>query len=152
MELGSYLGFGTVPLWYGAQDGHKQAVIAVDAYKPMTGWIGELYGPDNEETWRKNTILAGTTPFLVKKDVRDAAETWALQIALLVHDLGSKNRMPDDVMAWERHIVVGGTIAMRDIDDYSMGTEEAVSRLLATGRWGMRKNWPAFITSLEKIA
>jgi hypothetical protein len=152
VELGSYLGFGTVPLCYGAQDGNGNDVFAVDAYAPMNGWIGEPYGPSNEEEFWRNTALADVHPFLVKEDVLDAERKCDYPVSLLVHDLGSLNRMPKDVVAWERHVVIGGTIAVRDIDDYRMGTEEAVGRLIATGRWGLRKNWPAFVTSVERIA
>jgi hypothetical protein len=127
-------------------------VFAVDAYAPMHGWIGEPYGPSNEEEFWRNTALADVHPFLIKKDVRDAAYECDYPVSLLIHDLGSLCRMPDDVMLWERHVIIGGTIAVRDIDDYRMGTESAISRLIATGRWGLRKNWPAFITSVERIA
>lgn len=151
VELGCYLGFGTVPLWYGAQDGSKERVIAVDAYKPMKGWIGEPYGPDNEVTWHTNMQLAGCEPRLVIGDVHELSRIWITPISLLVHDLGSLNRMPSDVLDWEKHVIVGGKIAMRDIDDYRMGTKEAVERLSKTGRWALPEARQAFITTMERI-
>lgn len=151
VELGSYLGFGTVPLWYGAQDGNKENVIAVDAYKKMFGWVGEPYGPDNEVTWHENMQLAGCTPRLVIGDVHELSRIWITPVSLLVHDLGSLNRMPQDVMDWEKHVIVGGKIAMRDIDHYRMGTGEAVRLLNATGRWKKRELHAAFITTMERI-
>ena len=154
VELGSYLGFGTVPLWYGAQDGNQGDVIAVDAYKPMHGWIGEPYGPDNEEQWHTNMRLSGCSPRLVIGDVHDLSLTWDKwnpPISLLVHDLGSLNRMPQDVMDWERHVIPGGTIAMRDIDDYRMGTQQAILNLSNTGRWAFAEKYPAFITTMRKV-
>lgn len=151
VELGSYHGNGTAALWFGARDGHRNKVIAVDAYKSMKGWIGEPYEPEDMEIWYKNIEKAKIYPSLVQSDVQELSRRWKEPIALLVHDLGSKGRMPRDVLEWERHIVIGGIIAMRDIDDYSMGTDEAVKRLVATGRWGKRKTWDAFITSMERI-
>jgi hypothetical protein len=151
VELGSYLGFGTVPLWYGAQDGNQETVFAVDAYKPMKGWIGEPYGPDNEQTWHENMLKAGCTPNLVVGDVYDLSQIWKHPISLLVHDLGSLNRMPRDVMDWERHVLPGGVIAMRDIDDFRMGTADAVRLLEKTRRWEFRTLHPAFITTMRKV-
>ena len=145
VELGSYLGFGTVPLWYGAQDGNQGDVIAVDAYKPMHGWIGEPYGPDNEEQWHINMRLAGCIPLLVIGDVHDLSLTWDKwnsPISLLVHDLGSLNRMPQDVMDWERHVIPGGVIAMRDIDDYRMGTQAGDPEPVEHGQVGFRREVP----------
>lgn len=154
VELGCYLGFGTVPLWYGAWDGNRCPVLAVDAYRPMSGWIGEPYGPENEDRWHANMLLAGCKPLLIVGDVRDlslAWNKWNPPISLLVHDLGSLNRMPQDVMDWERHVIPGGVIAVRDIDDYRMGTQEAIERLSKTGRWAYPDAMPAFITTMTRI-
>jgi hypothetical protein len=153
VELGCYLGFGTVPLWYGAQDGNQGQVIAVDAYKPMNGWIGEPYGPDNETTWHENMALAGIFPTLVKGDVHDLSLFWDKTfppISLLVHDLGSLNRMFLDVLDWERHVMLGGVIALRDVDDYKMGSLRAMDVLVHTGRWNCITTHPAFITTATK--
>jgi predicted SAM-dependent methyltransferase len=151
IELGSYHGFGTVPLWYGSQDGKNNKVIAIDSYTTCYGWIGEPYVPEDEFIWRENMIKANVSPILYKGECRELASVWAEPIALLIHDLGSRDRMVEDVMAWEKHFVLGGILAMRDLDDFSMGTEEAIIKLISTGRWGKRKDWPAFITSVERI-
>jgi predicted SAM-dependent methyltransferase len=151
IELGCYHGFGTVPLWHGAQDSNKNRVIAVDCYVPMQGWIGEPYGPEDELIWHANMVKACAHPLLCKGDALVLAESWTEPVSLLVHDLGTKGRLVNDLLAWEKHFVIGGIIAIRDLDDYSMGTEAACDSLISTGRWGKRIDWPAFITSLERV-
>jgi len=152
VELGSYHGFGTVPLWYGAQDGKKNKVIAIDSYTVRSGWIGEPYVPEDEIIWHENMLKAKASPELCKGECRELSSTWKEPIAMLIHDLGNKNRLVEDLMMWEKHMVRNGILAIRDLDDYSMGTEEAVAKLISTGRWGNRIDWPAFITSIERIA
>jgi predicted SAM-dependent methyltransferase len=151
VELGAHHGIGTAALWYGTRDGHRCKVIAVDAYKDMKGWANEPYGPYDQRIWASNMEEAKIHPQLYRFDAHELSQNFSQPISLLVHDLGCKERMPQDVMDWEDHIILGGLLAMRDIDDYSMDTEEAVRRLLDTGRWGKRRNWEAFITSLERI-
>lgn len=151
VELGSYHGIGTAALWYGAMDGNKGTVIAVDAYENMRGWANEPYTPADRQIWEKNMIDAEINPILMIGDVTKLSYSWQTYISLLVHDLGTKNRMAQDVMNWEKYVLVGGIIALRDIDDYSMGTEKAIYNLMQTGRWGNRRNWEAFITSVERI-
>ena len=152
LELGAYRGIGIVPIWYGAQDGNGGDVVTLDRYVDSCGWIGEPYGPSDEDVFWANMEYADISPELVKGDIRELARTWDRPFAFLIHDLGRRDCMPVDVMLWERHAIPGAVIALRDIDDYSMGTEEAVAVLQATGRWGNRKNHPSFITSLERIA
>lgn len=152
VELGAHHGIGTAALYYGAKDGHRCKVIAVDAYKDMRGWANEPYTPEDMQIWLDNISQAKIYPILVQGDAHELSLTWKEPISLLVHDLGSKNRMPQDVLEWEKHIMLGGILAVRDIDDYSMGTEKAIENLLATKRWGNRRNWEAFITSVERIA
>lgn len=151
VELGSYHGNGTAALWYGAQDGNKNPVIAVDAYTEMRGWANEPYTEKDMDIWLDNMMEEEISAALFQGDVKKMSWSWEIPISLLVHDLGTKNRMPDDVMDWERYVIVGGVIALRDIDDYSMGTERAIFNLTQTGRWGNRRNWEAFITSVERI-
>ncbi len=152
VELGAYHGIGTAALWYGARDGHRCEVISIDAYKDIRGWAGEPYGANDREVWLKNISEEKIHPQLRCGDAHELSQTWDTPISLIIHDLGCKKRMPQDVLDWEQHVMVGGLFALRDIDDYSMGTEEAVRNLMSTGRWGKRRNWEAFITSLERIA
>lgn len=152
VELGVYHGNGTAALWYGSRDGHRCKVVAVDAFKTMKGWAGEPYEPEDKLIWEENMRRAKIYPILFQRDAKELSAIWNEPISLLVHDLGSMKRMPEDIMDWERHIIVGGSIALRDLDNYSMGTEKAVSNLLSTNRWGNRKNWDGFITSLERLA
>lgn len=152
VELGAHHGIGTAALWYGARDGHRCNVIAVDAYTDKLGWAKEPYTYADRRVWEDNMQDARINPQLIQADASELAAVYNKPVSLLVHDLGMKYRMPDDVMEWECHIMVNGMIAMRDIDDYSMGTEAAVRNLMATGRWDRRRNWDAFITSMEKIA
>lgn len=151
VELGAHHGIGTAALWYGARDGHRCKVISVDAYSEMRGWANEPYDFHDMRIWEDNMRSFSIHPLLIRGDVKEESMKWKEPISLLVHDLGMKNRMPDDVMDWEKFVVIGGMIAMRDIDDFSMGTEKAVSNLMSTGRWDKRRNWEAFITSMERI-
>jgi predicted SAM-dependent methyltransferase len=152
VELGSHHGIGTSALWYGAKDGNRCKLYAVDSYSEMRGWADEPYGIKDKDIWIENMKTARISPELVQGDADKLSWTWKYPISLLVHDLGTKNRMHIDVMNWEKYIIVGGVIALRDIDDYSMGTERAIFNLLQTGKWGNRRNWEAFITSVERIA
>lgn len=152
VELGAYHGIGTAPLWYGTRDGHRCDMYSVDAYTTMRGWANEPYEPEDQVVWETNIKAAKIHPKLLRCDVHELSLHWTKSISLMVHDLGSKNRMPQDVMDWEDYVIIGGIIALRDIDDYSMGTEKAIKNLLATGKWGNRHNWEAFITSIERIA
>jgi hypothetical protein len=97
-------------------------------------------------------IKSNASPELCKGECRELTLTWKEPIAMLIHDLGNKGRLVEDLLMWEKHIVYKGILAIRDLDDYSMGTEEAVEKLIATGRWGKRIDWPAFITSVERVA
>jgi predicted SAM-dependent methyltransferase len=150
IELGSYHGFGTVPIWYGAQDGKKNKVIAIDSYTVRYGWIGEPYVPEDELVWHENMEYAGINPVLCKGECIELAKTWAEPVAMIMFDLGNRTDLLNGVLAWERHFVMGGHIGIRDIDDFSNGTEPAIAALISTGRWGKRIDWPAFITSVER--
>jgi hypothetical protein len=151
IEMGSYHGFGTVPIYYGAQDGNKGRVIAIDSYTVRFGWIGEPYVPEDEIVWHQNMEIANINPELYKGECKEVAEKWTDTVAMMMFDLGNRNDLLIGVLAWEKHFVIGGLLAIRDIDDFSNGTEPAIEALINTGRWGKRIDWPAFITSVERI-
>ena len=152
IEIGCYLGMGTVPLWYGARDGHRCTVYAVDPYVEFFGWIGERYGPEDQKVWESNMAKEKVHPKLVKGYSHELSQVWKEPVSLAIFDIPTRNTYLEAARDWEKHVVVGGLIGLRDIDDYSMGTEEAIEYLLGTGRWGNRKYWEAFITSMERIA
>lgn len=152
IEMGCFMGNGTVPIWYGAQDGNGGKVIAIDSYTERYGWIGEPYGPEDEKFWHKNMEYAGVNPNLCKGDCIELAGNWTEPVAMIMFDLGHRRDLLNGVLAWERHFVIGGLMGIRDIDDFSNGTEPAIAALIATGRWGKRIDWPGFITSVERIA
>jgi predicted SAM-dependent methyltransferase len=151
VEIGSYLGMGTAALWYGALDGNKGKVYAVDPYIEMTGWAGEPYGPSDLEIWNKNMKWADIHPILVRGFSKEVSDIWKEPVSLAMFDIPFRGQMPKDVPDWERHVIVGGLIGLRDIDDYSMGTGKAIENLMCTGRWGNVRNLEAFITSIERI-
>lgn len=151
IEVGSYHGIGTAALWYGSEDGNKNRVIAIDPYLENFGWIGERYGPEDQLIWEKNMREAEIYPELIKGYSHELSQTWQLPLSLVMIDIPVKNSYPEAAMDWERHVIGGGMIAFRDIDDMSMGTDKAIRNLRATGRWGKHSNWDGFITSIEKI-
>jgi predicted SAM-dependent methyltransferase len=151
IEMGCFRGVGTVPIFCGAQDGNKGKVIAIDSYTERHGWIGEPYGAEDEKFWRKNMEYAGIEPKLIKGECVEISELWTEPVAMMMFDLGKRDDLLSGVLAWEKHFVIGGLLGIRDIDDFSNGTEESISALINTGRWGKRIDWPGFITSVERI-
>ena len=151
IEIGAYHGMGTSALWYGARDGHRCEVIAIDPYEPNIGWAGEYYGPEDKLVWEENMKWAKIYPKLHVGWSEQVAKEWKKPVSLAMLDIPILGQMPKDVADWERHVIIGGLIALRDIDNFSMGTEKAISNLISTGNWGNRRNWDGFITSIERI-
>jgi hypothetical protein len=135
IELGCFRGQGSIALWYGAQDGHQCDVYAVDDYSEKQGWIGEPYGPQDRPEWFRNTALAGVQVELLEAEGRALATDFPFPVALLVWDMGTRNRAVQDVQAWSPHILPGGLLAIRDIDDGSLGANDVGRALALAGGW-----------------
>lgn len=151
VELGSYHGEGTVALWYGSRDGRRGNIICVDPYTEMRGWADEPYEPNDEKIFLERMFEEKVVMKLIKGYAAEVVKEWKEPIALLMYDIPFKNSMPREVPAWTEFVIKGGLIALRDIDDYSMGTAKTINNLLSTGNWGNRRYHDAFITSIEKI-
>jgi hypothetical protein len=153
VALGTHSGLGTVALCYGARDGHGQTVYTVDAFQRHTNWIGTS---EPAETYRAPFLLlcgeAGIHPVLVPRDVLEAAAEWdAGGIGLLVWDLGVRDRAARDLQVWMRHIVPGGRVAFRDVDNRDLGSAAAIQAAVEQG-WGHVQEWPHFIWSVDRPA
>ena len=153
VETGCYLGAGIIALGAGTRDGHYCPIYAVDDYTEKGGWIyGEHYEPSDLTKFWINMGAASLHPTLVQKDMRFAAAEWAGgPVALWVWDIARFDRIQADFDAWERHIMPGGVVALRDIDDFRFGAKDVCARSVATGAWGDFREWPGFIVSIERL-
>lgn len=151
VELGSFQGMGTAALWYGTRDGHRCPLICIDPYSYNVGWAGEVYEQKDKAIFEARMKVEKIKYKLLEGYDTDFVENWNEPISLLMCDLPNKGWMPKKVPAWEKYVIKGGLIGLRDIDDFSMGTEATIRYLQGTGRWGNRKNWDGFITSIERI-
>ena len=144
IELGAYHGVGTIPIAMGA----KEKVYTIDDYVRKNGWAGGYYGPEDEEVFIANTIDLDAV--LVKSGVSELANHWAEPASLIIWDLGVRDRMLEDFLAWEKHLIPGGVFAFRDIDNQGLGSRIAVARALALG-YKDPKEWPGFVWSVTKV-
>jgi hypothetical protein len=122
VELGAYLGYGTIALCTGAAKG--TIVYTVDDYQNRKGWAGEVYYPNDKQAFERNCELAQVLPILIERDVQVAAGEWpGVSISLLVWDLGIPARLCEDFDAWASHVVKGGKFVIHDTDDNRLGSD-----------------------------
>jgi len=143
IELGAYHGIGTIPLVMAA----KGRVFAVDDYEEKNGWAGGYYGPQDEVIFVANTIDLDVRQ--IKCDVLQLAKDWYGPVSLIIWDLGVRDRMLDDFLAWDEHLNLGGVFALRDIDNQGLGSKEVVAKALEIG-YHSEKEWPGFVWSVTK--
>lgn len=153
VELGTSRGFGTVALCLGARDSHDQQVYTVDTFERHKNWIG---GDERGDLHKPQFLTlcgeAGITPRLVPLDVMQAADWWNRgKIGLVVWDLGLRDRMKQDFLAWHGLVIPGGRFAMRDVDNGVLGSAETIACALERG-WKSPQEWPQFIWSVDKDA
>jgi hypothetical protein len=151
VELGTSRGFGTVALGLGARDGGGQDVYTVDTFERHTNWIG---GDERGDLHKPQFLAlcgdAGVRPRLVPMDVMMAADWWTKgAIGLLVWDLGMRDRMKQDFLAWHGLVVPGGRFAFRDVDNRALGSAETIASAIERG-WEKPQEWPQFIWSVDK--
>lgn len=142
VELGTYLGYGTIALCEGA----KVPVYTVDDYQPKTGWAGEFYGPRDMEICFNNCSEANVWPIFLQHDVDYSAEFWKTgrdnEIGLFFWDLGIPSRLCEDFEAWASHIT--GKFVIHDTEDNRLGSD-----LLNPLMWDKRKEGVFWILERE---
>lgn len=139
VELGTFLGYGAIALWYGSFAGKKTSVFTVDAYVDRQGWANEPYGPNDQsraiENFHRASIVHprnfdGQTPFFgaVVDDALRAADKWYQPISLFFWDLGANNAIEQSLEAWNRWFTQGTIIALHDTNDGRLGCADALTR------------------------
>lgn len=157
VELGAKDGFGAICLCYGAKDGNGAIVHTVDSYQEITGFLGEHYGPENMEKFHHNTERAGVTPvlhvdgFVELGSSCDPLLGWDYPVSLLIWDGGGGN-IRNEFLAWQFHVSIGGLMVGKDTANCAFGIDEIFNEYLADGRWGFRKQYPAYYRSIQRIA
>ena len=139
VELGTYHGTGTIALCMGVEAVGKDDeifVYTVDDYEPRTGWANEPYGPQDLDVFYRNIATANVNPIPVHKTTLEAATIWDAPVGLLFWDTGTisypgseNTAMMDDVLAWEKHVVKGGKIFLRDTFAGTFGHDKIVETL-----------------------
>jgi len=147
VELGACRGNGTEALFNGAAEGECARIYAIDDYKKRKGWIGENYGPDNRDAFqsRLDHLALGhdelPTVVLLESDILKAASDydffWKEGIALLVWDLGIRDRIVGDFAAWQDLVNIDGTFMIKDTTYYDLGSYALIESAHASGSWGL---------------
>ena len=128
VELGAWHGFGATALWYGSQAGYSVPVYTVDIFQENRGWANELYTREDHKVFWENVQMAKASPNLVIGEFVDLAKDWDKPISLLVFDGSSDMFLA--ISAWERHVVPGGVIALRDTAQQVLGSKNTINYLL----------------------
>ena len=129
VELGSYHGKGTVALAREA----KVPVFTIDDYSEKRGWIGERYGPEDEEVF---WLTVGDLEIIqLKMTHENAALAWEEPIGLLYWDPGVVGRFANDFVVWSPHIVIGGLFIIKDTPSNHLGTFEVIESAIESGDW-----------------
>lgn len=148
VELGACQGKGTEALFNGALEGENPEsarIYAIDDYKRRKGWIGEDYGPYNRKLFqdRIDVLASDETPtvILLESDIIKAAADyylfWRVGIALIVWDLGARNRIVVDFNAWKDFVNIGGAFMIKDTAHYDLGSYSLIESLCASGGWAL---------------
>lgn len=127
VELGTYQGNGAIALCLGSRDGHGVHVHTVDDYCEKRGWANEPYGPKDFKVYLEKIEAANVRPILHITTFLTLAKEWSCPVGLLFWD-GGRYEMRDEVMVWERHIIPGGVLAVRDIADERFGVGDGRPR------------------------
>lgn len=156
VELGTFIGTGAIALAIGAQDGNCAKVHTVDLFDGITGWAGEHYAAENYEVLlgklaRCEEITGRNLAISVHvMDVIQAAAEWSTPVSLLFWDTGTA-QCAQHVEAWQRHIIVGGKIAMHDTSDQKLGSKIATSRLEKTGAFEKDVPWRGGVFTVRRV-
>ncbi len=149
VELGSYHGKGSIALAKEAQ----VEVFSIDDFQKKRGWIGERYGPEDEEIYWANLREAGVADKVtqIKLPFRDVAEQWQLDIGLLYWDPGMMDRFHLDFLDWAYYIIPNGIFIAKDTAQGHLGTFPVIEVATVSGKWENFDYWNgvSFLRRLE---
>ena len=151
VELGSAKGVGTIVLCRGTKDGNDVPVFSVDDFEFRTGWVGEMYGSANEKIWHDALRDAGYKAHQCKSAFHTMAEAWKLPIALLYWDPGVPDRFWNDWLDWNKFIISGGAMILKDTPQGHLGTLKLIKEIDTYWNWDLEYQ-EAGISVLRKIA
>lgn len=139
VELGTYHGKGTIALAKEA----KVRVYTIDDFEEKHGWIGERYGPEDEEVFWDNINNAGLENEIVhvKMTFEEAAEQWQWDIGLLYWDPGMIGRFRQDFMDWNTFVIPGGIFIAKDTAQGHLGTFGLINEVIRMGSWERFDYW-----------
>lgn len=157
VELGTYHGFGTICLYYGAKSGDGARVFTVDAFRNMEGWANEKYSPSDLTQYEDNIRVAGiAVPLFVYGFAElgnncDTLTGWGgYPVSLLVWD-GGTYQAQFDINPWLTWMPGGSTLALHDTENGALGCDYIVDALAATGAWTQPERMPGGFRIVGRI-
>lgn len=112
VELGAGRGLSAIALALGAHG----PVHAIDDYRTKHGWAGEVYGFGDLIAFARNVTRVKVDIALHIADASVPPGPALTPIALLVWDLGARDRLLQDFDRWQTHVVPGGLFACKDLE------------------------------------
>ena len=148
VELGTFHGRGTIALAKEA----RVKLYTIDDFEEKHGWIGERYGPEDEEIFWNNVVEAGLQDKImhIKMPFEEAAEQWQWDIGLLYWDPGVVGRFRKDWMDWSGFILVGGIFIAKDTTSGHLGTFGVIQEVIRNRTWERFDYWQG-VSFLRKI-
>ena len=139
VELGSFHGKGSIAL---AKEANV-LVYSIDDFEEKHGWVGERYGPEDEEIFWDNINSAGLQSKIVHINMpfEEAAEQWQWDIGLLYWDPGVVGRFRQDFKDWAYFVILGGIFIAKDTSSGHLGTFGLINELLRMGSWERFDYW-----------
>lgn len=149
VELGSYHGKGSIAL---AKKANVQ-VYSIDDFQEKHGWIGERYGPEDEEIYWQNLKEAGVQDKVIqiKLPIEEAVKMWNQNIGLLYWDLGIPDRFHSDFHDWSYFVVPNGVFIIKDTPDDDMTTFDTINNAIESGGWEKFDYWNG-VSFLRRLA
>ena len=149
VELGSYHARGSIALAKEAQ----VEVYSIDDFEEKHGWIGERYGPEDEEIYWQNLKEAGLENVVkqIKMPFEDAAEQWQVDVGLVYWDPGMVNRFQQDFLDWAYFVTPNGLFIAKDTAQGHLGTFPVIETAIGCGHWEKFDYWSgvSFLSRLE---
>ena len=133
VELGTYLGKGSISMAKGALSGYGAMVYTIDDYIGRSGCLGGSYSPSDKVRFEENVAEAGVDVTLIHKNHLDAVQDWNEPIGFLLWDSGDKDNLVRDWQNWRQHIVVGGKAMLNDTPKGDLGTWLVMRKLSLRG-------------------
>jgi hypothetical protein len=150
VELGAFHGNGTILLARGARAGYGAQVYTVDDYTAKRGWVNESYVPEDLSIFKDRIRMARVPIILIKKSFHEAAHHWAEGIGMWYWDPGMKNRFWHDWLDWNKHIIRGGVVVIKDAGDGDLGATERIREICSAGLF-VEEDYVGGVTVLRRL-